>query len=259
MSRMTIPTDFSKQSSANFVPIPADNHLGVLIGITDLGTHMESFQGGTPAAKRKVRLQFELPNVKRPDGSTATISKEYTYSFHEKANFRKLLDTWLGADWTGKHKGENLGFLLNMPAMVQVEQVPARENPEEKISLIQSIGKVPSFAPKVEPTRDTFFLDLDDRHLPATLSLKDAEKIRQSHEYKAGGFRDEARRPGQTYGNGSGQTATATAGPAMGKAAPPVDDDMSDVPFADPDPVRFLPPSMAREERMRRFESTDIC
>jgi hypothetical protein len=264
MSRMNVPTDFSKTQATNYEPVPADNHVGILIGITDLGTHMESYKGAPPKPKRKIRLQWELPDVTRADGSTATISAKYTYSMHENASFRQVLDKWLGAGWPEQHKGQSWEFLLEMPAMVQVEQVKEEGDSDRVFSVVAGVSKVPARLANDLPkaTRDSFFLDLDDKHLPEKLSLKDAEYIRESSEYKAGGFKDEAPRPGQGgYGQGGNapRQQAQPAGPAMGKAAPPADDDMSDVPFADPDPVRFLPPLMAREEIMRRFESTDPC
>lgn len=230
MSRMAVPTDFSRPQGQSFL-VPADNHLGILIGITDLGTHMESYQGGPEKPVRKIRLQWELPTVKKADGSTATISKQFNYSLSDKAHFRKLLDTWLGKDWTEKHKGESWEFLLGIAGMVQVEHIPSTREPGRTMAIVQSVGKVPSWANPPEPTRDTFFLDLDGKHLPAHLSYWDAEKIRESKEYRAGGFKDEAPReaPGQG-GNGSGGQAPQQPGPAMGQTSAPADD-MEDVPF----------------------------
>jgi hypothetical protein len=231
MPRMSVPTDFSQTQATNYEPVPADNHVGILIGITDLGTHLESYKGGPPKPKRKIRLQWELPDVTRADGSTATISAKYTYSMHENASFRQLLDNWLGAGWPDQYKGQSWEFLLEMPAMVNVEQIAEGEGSDRVFSVVKGVSKVPARMAKDLPkaTRDSFFLDLDGKHLPEKLSLKDAEYIRDSPEYKAGGFRDEAPRPGQ--GSNAPRQQAQPAGPAMGKAAPPAGAEEDDIPF----------------------------
>ena len=187
-----VPTDFSNTTGGNFEPIPRDNHIGVCIGVIDLGTHQESYQGGPPKSVRKVKLQFELPGVERTDGKAAIISATYNYSMHEKATFRKTLNGWLGNDWPERFKGQSWEFLIGTPAMVNVESGPGKRDPSRTVTWIESIGKFPKGLPAPRPTRDSFWLDLSAKVLPETLSVWDATKVRDSAEYKAGGFTDNA-------------------------------------------------------------------
>jgi hypothetical protein len=231
---LTIPKTFPT-SGGNYEPVPADNHIGVLIGVTDLGTHQESYQGQPPKAVRKVRLQWELPQVLRTDGTTATISAVYNLSFHEKSSFRQMLDKWLGANWHAELKGGSLGALLDRPGMVNVEIKPDRNDPsgQRTFSIVTAVTKLPKGMAKPEVTRDTFYLDLDNKSLPAKLSFRDAEKIRASAEYQAGGFVDEAPQPnaqgGYPSGNSNSREAHGIPAPAVSYAPPKSDD--SDIPF----------------------------
>lgn len=191
---LTMPSP-SSSTGGNYTPIPADNHVGVCIGVIDLGTHSESYQGGPPKLNHKVKVQFELPGVERDDGTTAVISKVFNLSMHEKATFRKELEKWLGAKEVAELVGRGLDSLLERPALVNVEQVAAKEDPGRTISYIAGLSKLPKGLGNPTPTRDTFMLDLDGKFLPPELSIRDAEMIRASREYLAGGFTDEAPRP----------------------------------------------------------------
>jgi hypothetical protein len=199
---MNVPTDFSKFNGKEFTPIPADNYPGVCIGVIDLGTHMDSYQGQEPKPNRKVKIQWELPSHRKEDGKTAVMSARYNLSFYENSGLRKMLNAWLGNDWPERFKGQSLQFLIGLPAMVNVECGPSKRDPNRKTNWVGSVTRYPKGMPAPEPEKDTFWLDLDDKHLPAVLSTWDAETIRESREYKAGGFTDDAPRP-DNKANGS--------------------------------------------------------
>jgi hypothetical protein len=225
-----VPTDFSQTSSANFEPVPADNHIGICVGVLELGTHMESYQGATPKPVRKIKLQFELPGVDRSDGKTAVISATYNYSLHEKSTFRKLLDGWLGTDWPERSKGKSWDFLLTLPAMVNVESGPSKRDPGRTVSWIANVSKFPKGLPAPTVSRDTVFLDLSAKTLPETLNSYDAEKIRASQEYLAGGFDDRAPRPEK-----------GGYAPANGRSTPPPAAGLGSRPPCPADVVPLLP------------------
>jgi hypothetical protein len=226
----TVPTEFPK-AGAKYEPIPPDNHLGILIGWIDLGTHMESYQGGPLKANRKVKLQWELPGVSRSDGSTAVISAKYNFSLHEKASFRKVLDAWMGADWPTRFKGQSFEFLLLQPALVLVEQNKDKDDPTRVFSFVKQVGRVPKGMPVPEPTKSTFWLDLDAKLLPEKLSFYDAQAIRESNEFKAGGFRDDAPKPDGRNGNGNGANGHGPHALPPPTTMPHPDDDDNAPPF----------------------------
>ena len=225
---LSVPTSFDNKSSS-YEPVPPDNHLGVCFGVLDLGTHTESFQGGPEKQVRKVKLLFELPGVSRSDGQTGVISAKYNLSFHEKSTFRKMLDNWLGSGWTEQFKGQRLDFLIGKPCMVNVQSSTDKADPNRKFSWVSAVSKFPKGLPAPEPVRDIVWLDLDEKHLPPTLSAWDADFIRKSHEYLAGGFDDQAPVPNTN-------NAPAKPAPAAppGPTAPPrtgIDPEDPNVPF----------------------------
>lgn len=226
---LTIPQVLDQPTGSKFELVPADNHVAITIGVTDLGTHTETYQGQAPKKVKKIRIQWELPHVKREDGSTATISKKFTFSFHEKSNFRKLLDKWLGLNWHTQVKGGTLEFLLGQPAMVQVDHSPNKNDPTRMYADVVNVAKVPKGMPIPEATKDTFYLDLDAKHLPEKLSVYDAEFIRQSDEFKAGGFTDLAPKKDEN-GNGNGFHAKSLP-PAVASVPHAAEAPNGDVPF----------------------------
>jgi hypothetical protein len=227
---LTIPQSFENAGSVQYEPIPEDNHIGILVGITDLGTHQESYQGAPPKLVRKVRFQWELPHVDRADGTKATISAKYNFSFHEKSSFRQMLDKWLGSNWHEKLKGGSLEALLGTSAMVNIVHQKFRDGSDRIYSSVSAVTKVPKGMPVPDATKDTFYLDLDTKELPAKLSLRDAEMIRMSREYVAGGFKDDAPKPGQNgnghgYGNGKTPGTPPTTNLPTAEAMPVPDGD----------------------------------
>jgi hypothetical protein len=213
---LNVPAPTSS-TGGNYDPIPADNHPGVCIGVIDLGTHQESYQGQPPKPVHKVKVQFELPDSLRDDGQSHVISRAFNLSMHEKSTFRQWIENWLGADETAKVVGQSLECLLLQPAMVNIEHVTDRMDPSRSFAVIKSISRLPKRMAAPEPTRNTFFLELDAKHLPPELSRRDAELIRKSAEYLAGGFTDEAPRP-DGQGGGGASAASAAGYPAPSSA-----------------------------------------
>jgi hypothetical protein len=85
--------------SQKFELPPSGAHLGVCYRIVDLGTQVESYKGETKR-QRKVILSWELPQEKMADDRPFSISKRYTFSAHEKSNFRLDLEAWRAKPFT---------------------------------------------------------------------------------------------------------------------------------------------------------------
>lgn len=192
----TIPS-LSASSGGTYEPIAPDQYPGICIGVIDLGCHDESFQGQPAKRVHKVKLLFEIPDELRADGQTYLVTKTFNVSMHEKANFRKTLEGWLGPEETGKLVSQSMEALIFKPALINMVQAPARDDPKKLISYVESIKPLPKRMAKPEPTRSTLFVDLDTNILPPELGLRDAETIRQSFEYAEREFDDQAPRPQQ--------------------------------------------------------------
>lgn len=113
------------KDKGSFEPIPEGQHLGVCVGVIDLGTqHNYKFN----KYERKCLISFELPEVRieiEEDGETKDvprfISRRFTLSLGSNAHLRKFLRTWRGRDFTPEElKGFEMKTLLGVPAVVQV-------------------------------------------------------------------------------------------------------------------------------------------
>lgn len=92
---------FSAKASADFAIAPEGNHVAICNAVVDFG--MQPGSGMYPDPKPQVYLRFELPTEtikytrdgKDQEGPMA-IGGTYTASMGEKANLRKLVESWFG-------------------------------------------------------------------------------------------------------------------------------------------------------------------
>lgn len=70
---------------------PEGNHPARCVGLIDLGTHTETFQGTSKDA-HKIYLAWELVE------EGIVVGREFTFSLHEKAALRAWLKSWRGKD-----------------------------------------------------------------------------------------------------------------------------------------------------------------
>src|SRR5258706_15370007 len=90
------------KSQTDFEVVPAGNHLAICNAIVDLG--MQPGSGMYPDPKPQLYLRFELPAKQityQKDGKDLTgpmsIGRSLTASMSEKANLRKIIESWQGA------------------------------------------------------------------------------------------------------------------------------------------------------------------
>lgn len=92
---------FAAKASSDFEIVPAGNHVAICNAVIDLG--VQPGRGIYPDPKHEVYLRFELPTetIKyQKDGKDVegpmSIGRTFTASMSEKANLRKLLESWFG-------------------------------------------------------------------------------------------------------------------------------------------------------------------
>ncbi|WP_212525882.1 phage replication initiation protein, NGO0469 family [Actibacterium sp. MT2.3-13A] len=187
-----------KDTGGNFTPTPAGQHIMVCSRIVDLGTQPGSQM--FPAPKHKLRIFWELPEerirIADENGGERDMpvlhSEQYTVSFHEKANLRKMLESWRGAaftdrDFSGPPDGFHLSKLLGIPAFGQI----VHEHKDGKTyANLNSIMKPPKaqfdqWKGKIEGERIFFDLDDFDQAEFDKLSERLQETIKNSPEYQA--------------------------------------------------------------------------
>ena len=110
----------AKGTSGTFEQAPAGTFPARCVRIIDLGTQMTSGQFAklTP----QVMLSWQLLGEERmSDGQPFLINQTYTMSLNEKANLRKMLQTWRGRPFTDDElKGFDLGKVLGLPCLLTV-------------------------------------------------------------------------------------------------------------------------------------------
>jgi hypothetical protein len=109
----------TENEGSTFKQLEAGSYPAKLIGLIDLGTQRNEFEGQIKEPK-KIRLVFEV-NEERETGVNFTIKKDFTWSFHEKAGLRKFLQTWRGKSFTAEElKGFDLTKLLGVNALLAI-------------------------------------------------------------------------------------------------------------------------------------------
>lgn len=157
-----------ESKGGDFKPTPEGQHEMVCCRVIDLGTHETEFQGET-RHPRKVLISWEIPGVRTEiDGKDlpALHSERFTWSFHEKANLRKVLENWRGTpfkaeDFSGPPNGFHIKKLLGVPCFAQVmHEVGGNGKTYANMTSIMRYPGKPEAWPK--PEGDLIFFDLDD-------------------------------------------------------------------------------------------------
>ncbi len=148
----------------NFTPTPEGQYTAICGRVVDLGTQKSDGQYGVKY-NRKVLLGWEIPEVRiEQDGKDqpALHQERYTWSMHEKANLRKMLESWRGVTFKEADFGVfDVANLIGVPAMMQIAHSVGGNG--KTYANIQSIMRSPikkSDWPSLEG--DSIYLSLDE-------------------------------------------------------------------------------------------------
>jgi hypothetical protein len=180
-----------ESKGGDFKPTPEGQHQMVCCRIIDLGTQKTEFNGEVKH-QRKVLIGWEIPAERiEVDGRDlpAIHYEKYTWSFHEKANLRKVLESWRGKrfkdeDFSGPPNGFHIKSVLGVPCYGQViHETGANGKTYANLSSIMSFPGKRDDWPKVEG--EQMFFDLDNFDADSYMKLSDYWKgvIAQSPEY----------------------------------------------------------------------------
>ena len=177
--------------------IPEDSYHAICYALFDLGTHENEFQGKV-WDQRKVVLIWEIPSLRikyEKDGEELegpkVISKQYTWSMHEKANLRKDMETWRGKSFTDLEAAD-FDF-EQIPGANGIIQVMHKEKKNgDKYAFIGSITKLMKGMDKLEPENPKSFfsfyapyVDEVGFHFPESMPEWVKDTIKESREYSA--------------------------------------------------------------------------
>ncbi len=188
------------------------NHPAVLVGLVDLGTHDDEYQG-KKITNRKVLFCWEIPGETRSDGGPFVLVADFNMppTLSGKSKLRTMLEAWRGKPMEDKEKLD-LAALLGKACLLNVGRGKSSKGSE--FAKIMGISPMIRGMQAPRPFSDQFvwspaagpFNPPD--WMPFLYGKPVVETIEQSREWRGG---------------------AAPAGNAAGGAAAEVSDD--DIPF----------------------------
>lgn len=169
----------------------AGNHLAYCIKMIEIGTCNENVMG-TEKQLHKVNLTWELPLVTKifdeaKGPHPLVVSKEFTLSMGDKANLRKMLESWRGSPFTEEQaKNFDITVLLGKPCMVNVTHKPSKKDPSIKYDEISAVTPVPkgmTMPKQVNPSQELSYDKWDEKLFEALPDFIKGKMI-QTPEYK---------------------------------------------------------------------------
>lgn len=214
---------------ADFEMCPAGNHPGVCIGLIDLGTHWESFQGGAEKKLRKVLLVWEVEVEEDGKDKRLVIGRDYNVAidpktgalnYGSKSNIRLMLEGWRGKAY-GPEDDVDLEVVHGKACLVNVTHKKTAAGKD--VARVESVSNLPKGMAALKPTREKVLYSADSREgvpgqewLPRVFGEKITDVIPRSLEWGGDG------RTGAGGPGGQGPPA------ANGQA---VDDGAESIPF----------------------------
>lgn len=100
-----MPTRPDPVETKKYKLVPEGTHVARCYGFLHLGHVPNTYPGAENPTINKIRLTWELPEEKvsfaeGEEPKPYSISAEYTLSMHEKSNLRKIVQSWLGKQFT---------------------------------------------------------------------------------------------------------------------------------------------------------------
>lgn len=134
--------DIIAKATGGIDPIPAGLYVGVCVWVVDLGTqHNEKWDNDL----HKISITWEIPELlidtdKGP--MPRVISQRYTLSLNERANLRKMLESWRGKPFSAdEQRGFNVTKLVGAGCQIQVQQAEHNGKTYANVSAIVPLPK----------------------------------------------------------------------------------------------------------------------
>jgi len=170
---------------------PSGTFIARCIQIIDLGTQEDEYQGQTKHL-RKILIMWELPTeVKVFDEKKGeqpfVISKQFTLSLGDKANLRKVLESWRGKGFTDEElKGFDIEKLLDKPCMLSIihKQSKSTGNNYATITGVSEVPKGLKCDKRVNPLVSFSLQETFDKKVFDELYEWQQKLIKDSPEYQ---------------------------------------------------------------------------
>ena len=177
-------------AGGDFEPTPEGQFTAICARFVDLGTQtVESIHG--IKHQHKVMIGWEIPEVRVTDAdgkdAPALHQERYTWSMHEKANLRKVLEAWRGVKFKeADFNTFDTKTLIGVPCLMQIVHNVGQSNGKTYAN-IQSVMRSPVKKedwPKLEGVPIYFSIADFDQGEYDKLSEYWQNLIAESPEYK---------------------------------------------------------------------------
>jgi hypothetical protein len=185
---------------------PAGMHPGVCVGILDLGTHWESYQGSAPHKVRKVWLVWEVEAEFQGKDKRFYLGREFgiryddqgELSLHTKNKLRELLEEWRNKKY-GEEETIEVDAVLGRDCQVNVIQ-ETRSTPtgQRTYATIKAVANLAKGQAKIKPSFPTlnYSADSDEPYpgpewVPLPFGIKIEDYLENAVERGGTGKRDD--------------------------------------------------------------------
>ena len=149
----TAPSNYTERpKNPNIQLLPVGNNLGVVYGIVDLGTQLESFGGAAPELKRKIKIMIEHPQFPQqfylddPSMKSTVSSFESTFNTGEKSRLRALIAAVEGNISNQQADNYNIAQLLGKRVNSVIEHRQGKKDPTKFYENIKYVASAQGLA-----------------------------------------------------------------------------------------------------------------
>ena len=168
----TAPSNYTERpKNPNVQLLPIGNNLGVVYGIVDLGTQLESFGGAAPELKRKIKIMIEHPQFPQqfylddPTMRSTVSSFESTFNTGEKSRLRALIAAVEGNISNQQADNYNIAQLLGKRVNSVIEHKQGKKDPTKFYENIKYVASAQGLAIPANfvPQKPYLFFVIDDK------------------------------------------------------------------------------------------------
>jgi hypothetical protein len=186
---------YAEQNSTPREPIEAGMHLARCYKMIFIGTVQETgtFNGKVETKTMiKVRIGWEFPELqkvfKEENGpQPLVIENEYTLSMGDKANLRKMMESWRGKPYTEEEANRvDITKMLGQACMINLTHKKAANGKiYENITTVVPVPKQMKCPPLINPKKELNYDEQWDQEYFDALPAFIKDKMKTSREYQA--------------------------------------------------------------------------
>lgn len=185
---------YAEKNSKVHEPIEAGLHLARCYKMIYIGTVDEIMLINGKSTKKtlkKVRIGWEFPEMlkvfKEENGEQPLVlEQEFTLSMGDKANLRKMLESWRGKPYTDEEAEKvDITKVLGQPCMINLTHKKAQNgNTYEQIASVVPVPKQMKCPPQINPSFELNYNEAWDEKKFEALPSFITDKMKTSQEYQ---------------------------------------------------------------------------